>query len=241
MAVKRKLSKAEYEALSEEKREFYIENKDRRGEYILDMDPDFNKELTTTLDALKAEKEELETKLADLGKELETAKSSKQPKDGSVSKEDFEAYKSSAEKKYKTDVEKLTGDIAKKDAAIKKHLVDGVANSMAAKLSSSPRLLIPHIKSRLDVDMTGDEPKTVILDKDGRPSAFTIEDLEQEFVADKDFSSILIGSRAQGGNPPDGFRGNSPNTSEKPFDLQHAPAQQAVAALLAKHPDLAKA
>ena len=53
MAVKRKISKADYEALSDDKKSFYIENADRKGEYILDMDEDFNKELTTALDNLK--------------------------------------------------------------------------------------------------------------------------------------------------------------------------------------------
>jgi hypothetical protein len=39
-----------------------------------------------------------------------------------------------------------------------------------------------------------------ILDGAGKVSAASLDDLKQEFVANKDFSSIIIGSKASGGN-----------------------------------------
>lgn len=239
MAVKRKLSKAEFESLSDEAKTMYIENKDRRGEYILDMDPDFNKELQTVLDTQKTTIADLEGKVAEGTAALAAEQAKKISKDGSVSKEDFEAYKTSAEKKYTTDTAALNTTIGKKDATIKTHLIDNVANGLATKLSKSPKLMLPHVKSRLAVDMSGDEPKTIVLDADGRPSAFTIQDLEQEFVANKDFADILIGSRASGGNPPPSTRGN-PLSPEKPQSLTSMKPADVVAEMKARHPELAK-
>ena len=59
--------------------------------------------------------------------------------------------------------------------------------------------MLPHIKNRLVADFEGDEPVTRILGPDGKPSNMTLDDLEKEFVANKDFSAIIVGSKASGG------------------------------------------
>ena len=215
MAVKRKISKAEYEALSDDKKEFYIENKDRKGEYVLDMDADFNKELTDAHERVKSENASLKAKNEELTAELATEKDKKQPKDGSVTKEDHEAMKNSYEKKL-SDAAKASGEVvAKKDKFIKNSLIDAKALELATKISKAPKLMLPHIKARLSADLDGDDPKTVVLDADGKPSAYTLEDLAQEFVANKDFADIVIGSKASGGNasPRNSAAANRPASS----------------------------
>lgn len=243
MAVKRKISKADYEALSDDKKEFYVENKDRKGEYILDMDADFNKELTDAHERVKAENASLKTKNEELTAELETEKTKKAPKDGSVTKEDHDAMKNSYEKKL-SDKDKAHGEaIAKKDKFIKNSLVDAKALELATKISkpSAVKLMLPHVKARLQADLEGDDPKTVVLDADGKPSAYTLEDLSQELVANADFADIVIGSKASGGNAPAGGGGNAPNgnpPNNRTASLTDLPAEQLVAHMKSTHSDL---
>ncbi|WEM33661.1 head scaffolding protein [Pseudomonas phage PSA-KC1] len=82
---------------------------------------------------------------------------------------------------------------------------------------------MPHIKSRLMADFEGDTPVTRVLDKDGKPSALTIDELANEFVANKDFSAIITASKASGGaGKPSQNGGGAPKfngQSDKPADL----------------------
>lgn len=238
MAVKRKISKTEFDALSDEKKEFYIENSERRGEYILDMDADFNKDLTSALDRLKTEKTELEGKLEATTTELTTERGKKLDKDGAVSKTDHEAMKASYETKLATEIAKLTGVITKKDGFIRKTLVDAKATELATKISKVPSLMARVIKDRLSVDLDGDDPKTVVLDSDGKPSAFTLDDLQQEIVANKEFADIIIGSKANGGgNAPQVPGGGNAHNSPTP-SLSDLPPEQLVAHMKATHREL---
>jgi hypothetical protein len=82
---------------------------------------------------------------------------------------------------------------------VDKTLKDSVALSLATKISTAPALLTPKIAERLSVDMSGDEPKTVILGKDGKPDPeMTIEKLQQEVVANPEYKAIIIASKASG-------------------------------------------
>lgn len=238
MPVKRKISKAEYEALSDEKKEFYIENKDRKGEYVVDMDADFNKELTTALDAVKNDNKTLTDKLAETETALTAAKAEKAPKDGSVAKDEHESIVKSLNTKLAKAETDSAAAITKRDAFIRKTLIDSKASELAGKISKAPKLLLPHIKARLSANLDGDEPATVVLDADGKPSAYTLADLEQEFVANKDFADIIVGSKATGGNPQNAPGGGNALLSEKPAPLSSLSGEALVAHMKATHPDL---
>lgn len=240
MAVKRKISKSEFEALSDDKKEFYIENKDRKGEYILDLGDDADNPLKAANDRLKQEKDELTDKVNTLTTDLDAEKKKKQPADGSVTKDDHEAMKASYEKKL-TDKDRSHGEVVgKKDAFIKKSLVKDKANALATEISKAPKLLSRIIEDRLSVDMTGDEPKTVVLDSDGKPSAFTLDDLKQELVANKDYADIIIGTKATGGSAHSSPGGGSALPSDKPVNLSSLGGADLVAHMKATNPDLAK-
>lgn len=93
--------------------------------------------------------------------------------------------------------------IDKHETYIKSLLVDGAAEKLAREISTSPALIIPHIKARLQADLTGDTPATRILDKDGKANpALKLEDLQKELVANPDFKAIIIASKASGGGAP---------------------------------------
>lgn len=215
MALKKKLSKEEHAKLSKDIQAEYIE--DGEG-FRLDVDGEEDtgalkrakdREAQLRRDAEKAKKE-LEGRLAEI------------EGDDARKKGDIATLEKSWQKKiddmkgnYEGKLEKLTGHTTK-------NLVDNVAFQLANDLSkSSPKVLLPHIRSRLQADFEGDEPKTRILDRDGKPSAMTLEELKAEFVADKDFSGIITASKASGGagKPSQNGGGAPTNFNDKPADL----------------------
>ena len=112
------------------------------------------------------------------------------------------------------DVKKMTEAHNKKVAKIEKErddavlkfsnyvgdkLVGDAANEVAGKVTKSPKILLPHIQARLQVDHSGDEPTLVILDAKGKPSTATLDDLAKEFRDNKEFAGIVSVSQASGG------------------------------------------
>ncbi len=115
------------------------------------------------------------------------------------------------------------------EAHVTKTMVDGEALAMATRLSAkSPRLLLPHIKARMKIEYgTDGAPVTRILDKDGNISASTAADLEKEFLTNKDFSTVVTGSKASGGSAQGGRGGGSAEPSAtEPFDYSKATPKQ---------------
>jgi len=83
--------------------------------------------------------------------------------------------------------------------------VGAAASSMAAEIAvqGSASLLLPHIERRLTVEIRDGKAVTKVLDKEGRPSAMTIEELKKEFITDKAFAPVIAGTKASG----TGYRG----------------------------------
>lgn len=190
MALKRKISKEEYEKLPESLATEYIE--DGEG-YRLDVDGDDNGALKRAKDRESQLRKDAEKRLKELEDKLSSIEGDDARKKGDIAtlEKAWQKKIEDAETAAKLKIDKLAD-------YTKKSLVDVVATSIAAKISTSPALMLPHIKQRLQADLEGEAPKTVVLDKDGKPSAMTIDELSNEFVANKDFSAIIIGSKASG-------------------------------------------
>ena len=223
MALKKKLTKAEYEKLSEHIKAEYIEDGDG---FRLDIDGD---EDTGALKRAKDREAQLrrdaEAKLREAQEELDRING-----DDARKKGDIATLEKSWQKKLDDTKAEYEGKVSKLTAHTTKTLVDNVATQIATKISNAPALLLPHIKSRLQADFEGDSPVTRVLDKDGKPSAMTVEELAAEFVANKDFSAIITASKASGGagKPSNQNGGGAPNQSDKPADLASMnPAQLA--------------
>jgi len=192
VALKKKISKADYEKLADHLKSEYVE---KNGDYILDLEDDgalerakeHEKELRK---AAEAKAKELENKLAELSDA------------GARSRGDIEALDKSWGEKLAAREKELTEKLSKRDSHLKGTLVDAVAQQIASKISTAPSLLMPHIKSRLVADLDGDTPSTKVLDKNGQLSALTIEELQNEFVTNPDFGAIIIGSKASGRRAP---------------------------------------
>jgi len=217
--MKRKLTKTEYEALPEALKAEYEE---KNGNYLAKIEDEDD-----AVNAVKQAKEnevnahkETKAKLKELERKMEELTGEKNRKDGNV-----EAIEKSWKEKYDTKESELTGENSK----LKNHLVDSAKDSLlttfAGKLakSDSQRLFKLAIADRIAVEFDGEKIVHRILDKDHKPSAMTFDDFEKEIVANKEFSSILVGSKASGagGLEPNkiGAGGLHRNNEEKPINL----------------------
>lgn len=214
MALKRKLTKAQHAKLSDELKAEYKEDGDS---FVLDIDGD---EDTSALKRAKdREKQRADDAEAERDELREANRKLESGKAGDVTK---------LQKKYDTDIATMKteheGAVARRDTFITKTLKQGLAQTIAAALNpKSPKVFVPHVESRITVDLTGDEPKVVILGADGKPSQMTAEQLQQEFVANKDFAGMIVGSKASGGagatNNKGGGGAPSQNQDQQPASL----------------------
>jgi len=214
MALKKKLTKEEHAKLSDHIKAEYIEDGDG---FRLDIDGDEDTgALKRAKDREAQLRREAETKLREAQEQLDALGN-----DDARKKGDIQTLEKSWQKKLEDQKADYEGKLGKLTTHTKTQLVDNVAQQIASKISNAPALLLPHIKARLAADFEGDAPITRILDKDGKPSAMTVEELSAEFVANKDFSAIITASKASGGagKPSNQNGGGAPNQSEKPADL----------------------
>jgi hypothetical protein len=110
-----------------------------------------------------------------------------------------QSYKQKLVDSHKELTDKYTGEITTLNGSLRKVLVENVALALSTDLAGeSSEILLPHITKRLAVEMIDGEAITRVLDKDGKPSAATLEDLRKEFLTNKKFSAVLIGSKASG-------------------------------------------
>lgn len=192
--MKKKLSKAAWEALSADLKAVY---KLVGDEYVLTVegeDSDDVGALRRANDRLKAEKDEAERKRVEAQNKLDDITNKDARKAG-----DIEALEASWRTKVKETEDAGNTKVTKLTAHLNKLAVENVARQMATEISTDPDLILPHILPRLKVDLDGEIPITRVLDAEGKPSASSLKELQQEFVDNKKFSSILIGSRASGG------------------------------------------
>jgi hypothetical protein len=201
MALKRKIDKKAFDKLSKDLQAEYVE---KDGEYVLDVDggnDDDNGALRRAKDrAVQERKDEkkradaAEAKLADLD-------------DNDARKTgDIEKLDKSWKDKLDAQTVESAKTIAAKDKFISSTLVDSVASAIAAEITTTPgnaKILLPHIRARLAADLDGDTPATKVLGADGKVSATTVDELKKEFVDNKDYASIIVASKANGGGAPD--------------------------------------
>lgn len=216
MALKKKLTKEEHAKLSDALKAEYIEDGDG---FRLDVDGD---EDTGALKRAKDREAQLRKDAEKEAKELRERLESIEG-DDARKKGDIATLEKSWQSKLEKQREEYEAKISKLTSHTTKTLVDNVASQLAHKISNAPAIIMPHIKSRLIADFEGDTPVTRVLDKDGKPSALTIDELANEFVANKDFSAIITASKASGGaGKPSQNGGGAPKfngQSDKPADL----------------------
>ncbi len=203
------LTKEEFDALTDEQKALY---KESGGNYQLQIEgmpeiPDVSG-LQKKVDELLSEKKSEQEKRRQAEEAAKKAAEDQARKNG-----DIESLEKSWAEKLKTRENELLAQLQEKDASLHTLLVDNVAQTVATKLAGDAApLIMPHIKSQLSVE----DGKTRVVDANGHPSAFTIDDLEKEFRSNPLFAPVIIGSKATG-TGGEGGKGKSPaGGSEKP-------------------------
>lgn len=213
MALKRKITKAEFDALDPLLQKEY---KAEGADFVLDAEGFDDPAELRRAKAREAQRANDAEKTRDkLQADLDAITNTDAYRAG-----DIKTLEKSWQTKMDTAVNDLKAQLKRKDAFIEKVSLQGVARSLAAELGGdNAALLLPHIERRLTLDTTGDEPLTRVLDKEGKPSASSIEDLKKEMANDKQYAPLVIASKASGsgaaggGQPGNGGAG----TGQKKF------------------------
>jgi hypothetical protein len=212
--LKRRITKAEFEALSEA---LQAEYKKAAGSDNYNLDTDTDESSAALLTAKQREKQradeaekkllEAETKLA----EVENATSG--------------ALDAAAVIKLKADhkaaLDKAANDakalVDAKHKQLEEVMLDSEAMKIATELSIVPDIFAGEVRKRLTLEEVDGKPVVKVLDEKGTVTEKKIEDLGEEFLANDKFAAILTGSRASGGGAsgsPKGGRATAKKLSE---------------------------
>ena len=143
-----------------------------------------------------------------------------------VPKANMDALEASYKKKLSDEQAARVAETAGLKKSLNKALVDKEAETIAGAISTAPKLLTPHIMSRLTVETDAEgNHVTRVLDAAGKPSALTLADLQKELVASKDFAPIIKATAAKGSSAlkaPAGAGGTGGESDGKPFNFATA-------------------
>lgn len=132
---------------------------------------------------------------------------------------------------------KATVDKAEKDRveSVRAAAVSTAASELA-KLFISPSLATPAIRSRLSAEIVDGKAIVRVLDKDGNPSAASVEDLKKEFLTDSELKASLVASKGSGGGSTHSKSGGGSTDyqAEKDFDATKADAKSMISRLESK-------
>lgn len=225
MALKRKIDKAAFDKLSAEIKAEYVE---KDGEYVLDVDGDSNEDeigaLRRAKDREAQARKDAEKKAREVQEKLDELDTNDAKKNG-----DIEALEKKWQKDKDDAVAEVQGKLDRATAYVTDQLVDAQAQAMAAEISTSPALIKPHIRSRLQADIgdwaDGHTPSTVVLDAQGQATKTDLDGLKKELVDNKDFAPIIRASKASGGGAPGQTKGRigSAGTQQQQTGDQPAP------------------
>jgi hypothetical protein len=168
---------------------------------------------------------ELESKLADLQEQLDGLDDPGKNKADDKQRIKLEQKIKELESTLTSREQALFGEITRLTS-------DTQAAALAASLSDSPNLLLPHIKSRLVTEMVEGKAVVKVRDADGDIGSMTIEDLKKEFSSNKEYSAIIRGSEGSGSGAPGGGKGGG--GERKPLDYSKATPKEIAEDIKAK-------
>jgi chromosome segregation ATPase len=220
MPLARKIDKTTFDALNDA---FKAEYKEKDGSYFLDVDDAAG--LQSALDRQKEDNRMLKTDLEKLRTDLAAIQAEKAAADADKNRKnkDYDALEADFNRKLEAAKTEATGREDKYKATIQKMLVDNKALEIATDaFGENAEIMLPHIKARLQANFDGDEPVTRVLDSKGQASASSLDELKKEFVDNPRYSSIVVGTRATGGNANDAHSAGGKAGDKKPQEMTTA-------------------
>ncbi len=226
-----KLELDKLDGLDDSVKSFY-EEKDGKFRLKVDGVPDVSGR-KNKVDQLLTEKKEADRKAKEAAEAAEAERQAALAKSGDIDalRQSYEAKLTKREKEL---MEQLTG----LQSQVHGLTVGQTAMAVAVELAmdGSSDVLLPHVKQRLSMEIVDGQAVTRVLDKAGKPSAMTIEELKTEFAANPAFAPIIKASKAAGGGASGG--NNSGGGAPKSKASLTGAQSERVAALKARFPDL---
>lgn len=189
------------EGVDEAVRALYTE---KDGKFVLGIEGLPQQEDVSGLKAknaeLLAEKKEIERKAREAEDAARLEREEAARKSGNVE----ELERSWTEKFTRREAE-LTGTLEQERATLSGQIRDLTVGRTATDIASalaipgSAEALLPHIERRLSVEQRDGKPVVVVLDKQGKLSASTLDELKAEFANNTAFAPLIAGSKASGG------------------------------------------
>lgn len=217
--LKSRLTAEEWNALSDtEKAHYKLVN----GKYVLDTDE--ANELRESAAAARRERDQLQERLTQIEADIQAARDAEAAAQAEAARKakDLPAIEASWQAKLDEAKKKADENAERLSKMLRDLLIENKAQALANDISTSPKLILPHIRARLAAEIEGEAGITRVLDKDGKPSAMSLDDLKAEFVANTDFASIIKGSNGGGSGATNQQPGGSGATSKKFSELTEA-------------------
>lgn len=185
------------------------------------IDPAQFAALQEELERFKAKHKEAEKHLKEKERLAKEAAEEAARKNG-----DVEALEKSWREKNENDIKERDGKLSEYEQMINKMTVGSQAQKLASELAvpGSADVLLPHIERRLSVEMKDGQAIVRVLDKDGKPSALSIDDLKKEIEGNPAFAPLIVGSKANGsgGVGGKGVAGNGDVMKLSPVERMNA-------------------
>lgn len=156
---------------------------------------------------LKAKNEELlaEKKAADKARKEAEEKARLDAEEAARKAGDVEGLEKSWSEKFARREAELTAELETTNSSLLGQIRDLTVGRTATELATalavqgSAAVLLPHIERRLSVEQRDGKPTVVVLDKAGKLSATTLDELKAEIANDAAFAPLIAGSKASGG------------------------------------------
>lgn len=136
------------------------------------------------------------------------------------------------------EIEKVRAEYAERDVAqkaeVNKGLIAVEAEKFAQEHFTVPSLIKGVYANRLTVVDVNGTPVIRTLDAEGKESVLSIGDMQKEFLANKEFSTIIKATQGSGGSAEKNEQGGSGSASSKKTDFSMNNLAGATAAVKAK-------
>lgn len=200
MALKAKITKEQYEALSEALKGEYKQDGDS---YIIDLDDgEVAAEMRRARDREKVRADE-----ADRAKKAAEDRLAELEGNDARKRGDIDSIEKSWKDKLDTAEAKGKAAVDGLKSQLESLMLDSAVTKIASEIFIKPNRDARLLRDRVYIDYDGETPVLRVRDKDGKASAMTLEDLRKETVDNPEYDDILSGSKATGSGGGGGNQG----------------------------------
>lgn len=188
MALKKQITKPEFDNLPEA---FRAEYKAHGENFVLDIDGDDGVDWKAKRELEVEHRKRAEAKAVKAQEELDEMRR------GAIPKNDVDALENSWKTKVSEAETRHKAELEARDLVIANSTITTTAKEIAS-MFLAPAAMLPMIAQRLKSEVTNGHAITRVLDKNGQPSAMSVEDLKKEYMATPELAPVIVASKASG-------------------------------------------